>query len=248
MASGNLGDWSLIWDDKGQLLDGLKVAVEVSLISLVLAVAIGLIIALMRMTPGPLSWIAWLYINVFRGLPALVTALWVYFGLSLAIGINFTSFQAGVITLTALYSAYIAEIYRSALLAVPRGHKEAGQALGMRSTRVFVSITLPQATKIAVPNIGSMFIGMVKDTSTLTLIGLVEVVRTTQNIVSLNFEYFPLYTAAAIIYILAAFVIDMIFRGVESGYTVPPKGLVSKLLRARRQRQIARLMAQPATT
>jgi len=118
----------------------------------------------------------------------------------------------------------------------------------MRGTRIFVSITLPQATKIAVPNIGSMFIGMVKDTSTLTLIGLVEVVRTTQNIVSVNFEYFPLYSAAAIIYILAAFVIDLLFRGIESGYTIPPRGLVSRALRSRKQKQIAQLMAQTALT
>ena len=133
----DLGDWSLIWEDKGQLLDGLATAVEVSLLSLVLAVVIGLVIALMRMTTGPLSWIAWLYINIFRGLPALVTALWVYFGLALALDVKLSPFQAGVITLTALYSAYIAEIFRSALLAIPRGHREAGQALGMRGTRVF---------------------------------------------------------------------------------------------------------------
>jgi His/Glu/Gln/Arg/opine family amino acid ABC transporter permease subunit len=248
--AGSLGDWSLIWDDKGQLLRGLKVAVEVSALALVLAVVLGLIIAVLRMTKGPLSWLAWLYINIFRGLPALVTALWVYFGLSLAIGVNLSSFQAGVITLTALYSAFIAEIFRSALLAVPAGHKEAGQALGMRSIRIFVSVTLPQATKIAVPNIGSMFIGMVKDTSTLTLIGLVEVVRVTQNIVSVNFQYFPLYSAAAIIYILAAFVIDLLFRLAESGYSVPPKGAVSKLIRSRRQRQIEQLVTtlEPATT
>jgi His/Glu/Gln/Arg/opine family amino acid ABC transporter permease subunit len=242
----DLGDWGLIWEDKGQLLEGLGTAVEVSVLSLVLAVVIGLVIALMRMTTGPLSWIAWLYINIFRGLPALVTALWVYFGLALALDVKLSPFQAGVITLTALYSAYIAEIFRSALLAIPRGHREAGQALGMRGTRVFFSVVLPQATKIAVPNIGSMFIGMIKDTSTLTLIGLVEVVRTTQNIVSLNFQYFPLYSAAAIIYILVAFVVDALFRGVEGGYTIPPKGAFSRLLRARRQRQINRLMAEPS--
>ena len=215
--AGSLGDWSLIWDDKGQLLDGLKVAFEVSIVALAISVVLGLVIALMRMSKPPFTWIAWLYINIFRGLPALVTALWIFFGVSVATGINFSTFQAGVITLTLLYAAYNAEIFRSALQAVPPGHKEAGQALGMRSSRVFFSVTLPQATKIALPNVGSMFIGMVKDTSTFTLIGLVEVVRTTQNIVSINFQYFPLYTAAAILYILAAFVIDLVFRTVENG-------------------------------
>lgn len=244
--AGSLGNWNVVWDFKGELLHGLGTALEITIVALVLAVVLGMFIALMRMTPGPLSWIAWLYINIFRGLPALVTALWVYFGLAIAINVDFTAFQAGVITLTALYSAYLAEIFRSALLAVPRGHKEAGQALGMRGSRIFFSVTLPQAIKIAVPNVGSMFIGMVKDTSTLTVIGVSELVRTSQNIVSINFEYFPLFSAIAVIYVLVAFVVDAMFRLIETGYTVPPLGFVSRLIRSRRHHQIQRLMAQPA--
>lgn len=240
-------DWGLIWDDRGQLLDGLKVAVEVSVVALVISVFAGLLLALLRMSKPPLSWLAWLYINIFRGVPALVTGLWVFFGLSLVLGVNFSTFQAGVITLTLLYSAFIAEIYRAALSAVPAGHREAGQALGMRPSRVFVSVTLPQATKIALPNIGSMFIGMVKDTSTLTFIGLAEVVRTTQNIVAQNYQYFALYTAAALIYVIAAFLIDLIFRILESLYTAPPRGPVPRLLRTRKRRRIERVVARVAT-
>jgi His/Glu/Gln/Arg/opine family amino acid ABC transporter permease subunit len=239
--------WSLIWDDRAQLLNGLKVAVEVSLVALVIAVFVGLVLAVMRMSKPPLTWIAWLYINIFRGMPALVTGLWVFFGVSLVLGINFSTFQAGVITLSLLYSAFIAEIYRAALAAVPPGHREAGQALGMRGSRVFVSVTLPQATKIALPNIGSMFIGMIKDTSTLTLIGLAEVVRTTQNIVSLNYQYFALYTAAALIYVIVAFLIDLIFRLLESSYTAPPRGAIARLLRRRKRKRIERVVSQLAT-
>jgi His/Glu/Gln/Arg/opine family amino acid ABC transporter permease subunit len=240
-------DWGLIWDDRGQLLNGLKVAIEVSLVALVISVFVGLALAVMRMSKAPLTWIAWLYINIFRGMPALVTGLWVFFGVSIVLGVNFSTFQAGVITLSLLYSAFIAEIYRSALVAVPSGHREAGHALGMRSSRVFVSVTLPQATKIALPNIGSMFIGMVKDTSTLTLIGLAEVVRTTQNIVSLNYQYFALYTAAALIYVLVAFLIDLIFRLLESSYTAPPRGALARLLRARKRKRIERVVSELAT-
>lgn len=240
-------DWGLIWDDRWQLVNGLKVAIEVSLVALAISVVAGLLLAITRMSRPPVSWIAWLYINIFRGVPALVTGLWVFFGLSLALGINFSTFVAGVITLSLLYSAFIAEIYRAALSAVPPGHREAGQALGMRSSRVFVSVTLPQATKIAMPNIGSMFIGMMKDTSTLTLIGLAEVVRTTQNIVSLNYQYFALYTAAALIYVIAAFLIDLIFRLLESSYTAPPRGGISRLLRARKRKRIDRVVSQLTT-
>ena len=108
--------------------------------------------------------------------------IWVYFGLSLVFGINFSVFQAGVIALVLLYSAFISEIFRAALQAIPRGQREAGLALGMHPLRVFGRVILPQATKIAIPNIGSMFIGMVKDTSTFTVIGLLEVVHVTQNL------------------------------------------------------------------
>jgi His/Glu/Gln/Arg/opine family amino acid ABC transporter permease subunit len=240
-------EWSLIWKDRGPLLDGLEVAVEVSVIALALSVVIGLGLAVMRMSRPPFTWIALVYVNIFRGMPALVTALWVFFGVSIVLSYNFTVFQAGIITLTVLYSAFISEIYRAALSAVPPGHREAGQALGMRGSRVFFSVTLPQATKIAIPNIGSMFIGMLKDTSVLTIIGLTEVVRSTQNLITQNYQYFALYTAAALIYIISAFLIDLIFKLIEGGYTVPPRGWIAKLLHSRKRKRIERVVTQLAT-
>jgi hypothetical protein len=103
-------------------------------------------------------------------------------------------------------------------------------------------VTLPQAIKIALPNIGSMFIGMVKDTSTFTVIGLLEVVRVTQNLVATTFQPFVLYTAAAIIYVLAAFAIDVVFRLIEGAYIRPPLGVVGRTLRTRQSRQIASII------
>jgi ABC-type amino acid transport system permease subunit len=138
----------------------------------------------------------------------------------------------------------MAEIFRSALGAIPPGHREAGQALGMRGTRIFFSVVLPQAIKIALPNLGSMFIGMVKDTSTFTVIGLLEVVRVTQNLVSQSFQPFVLYTAAAAIYVLAAFVIDIVFRLIEGAYASPPRGAISRVLRSRKRQRIQQLMAE----
>jgi His/Glu/Gln/Arg/opine family amino acid ABC transporter permease subunit len=241
-------DWGLIWDNHGLLLDGLRVALEVSAVALVLSVAAGLLLALMRLSAPPISWIAALYVNIFRGVPALVSVIWVYFGLSLVLGIQFSTFQAGVIALTLLYSAFIAEIYRSALIAVPKGQREAGLALGMHPLRVFGSVTLPQATKIAIPNIGSMFIGMVKDTSTFTVIGLTEVVRVTQNLNSTYFQPFVLYTAAALLYVAVAFLIDFLFRAVEKVMESPPKGRVAQTLTGRKRRRIGALIDRVASS
>jgi His/Glu/Gln/Arg/opine family amino acid ABC transporter permease subunit len=237
-------NWGLIWQHHGVLLNGLLVAVEVSLLALVISVAGGLLLAMMRMSRPPISWIAVAYINIFRGVPALVSVIWVYFGVSLLLGVDFSVFQAGVIALSLLYSAFMAEIFRSALSAIPNGHREAGQALGMRSIRVFFSVILPQAIKIALPNIGSMFIGMMKDTSTFTVIGLLEVVRVTQNLVSQTFQPFVIYTAAAAMYVIAAFIIDLLFRLFEGAYASPPRGAMSQVLRSRQQRRIRELMTE----
>ncbi len=237
-------DWSLLWELKWDFLHGLLTAAKVAVVGIVLASALGLLLAKVRMGRTPASWIAAAYINIARGLPALVTLVWVYYGFSLLLGINFSVFQAGVITLTVLYSAYIAEIYRAALLAIPRGQREAGVALGMHPVRVFVQVTLPQATKIALPNIGSMFIGMIKDTSVMSVIGLLEVLRVAENSIATNYQYFVLFTAAALTYIIATFVFDFVFRTIEKSVTKPPAGRLAKALDARRRRRIENVVRQ----
>ena len=94
-------DWSLVWEHRSELLHGMLTALEVAAVALVISTAIGLLLALARMGKPPLSWLAVIYINVFRGVPALVSVIWVYFGVSLIIGISFSVFQAGVIALDA---------------------------------------------------------------------------------------------------------------------------------------------------
>jgi His/Glu/Gln/Arg/opine family amino acid ABC transporter permease subunit len=236
--------WILIWDHKSQFIYGLELAVKMAAVALVLSVTLGLLLALARMRGGPVGWVAALYINVFRGMPALVTALWVYFGVSIVVGINFSVFQAGVISLTLLYSAFISEIYRAALLSIHRGQREAGLALGMRPHRVFLKIVLPQATKIAIPNLGSMFIGMIKDTSTFLAIGAAEIIFRTQNMENQYFQPFVLFTAAAGVYVIVSFIIDFLFRNLERMLTVPPSGGIAGIFGRRRQRRIASVISR----
>ena len=231
-------NWSIAWQYRGQLLAGLGTAVEVAAVALVISVVVGIVLALGRMSKPPVSWLATLWVNVFRGIPALVSVLWVYFGWSLLLGINLTPFEAGVVALVLLYGAFIAEIYRSALEAIPRGQREAGLAVGMHRSRVFLHIVLPQATKIAVPNIGSMFIGMVKDTSVFSVVGLLEVIRVTSNIESTTYQPFVLYTVAAGIYVVAAFMIDFLFRLIERTLAKPATGSLSRLVTSRKRRHL----------
>jgi len=235
--------WHLVWDFRSELIQGLVTAINVSISALVLSFFVGLFFALMRMSRfGILRGLSSTYVNVFRGIPALVSVIWVYFGWSLLFGYNFTVYQAGVIALTLLYSSFFAEIFRSALEAVHKGQREAGAALGMSRIRVFRSIVLPQALKIAIPNIGSMFIGMVKDTSTFTVIGLGELVYITQSINAQYFQPFVLFTAAAALYVVAAFVIDYLFRAIESIFSYPRQSPVKRFLTRRKRAQVQRLV------
>jgi His/Glu/Gln/Arg/opine family amino acid ABC transporter permease subunit len=240
-------DWGLVWDHRGDFAHGLLTALEVAGLAIVLSVIVGLLLALARMGRPPVSWVAAFYINVCRGLPVLVTSLWVYFSLSLLLGINFTVFEAGVICLVLLYGAFIAEIYRAALEAIPRGQREAGMALGMSSPRVFVQIVLPQATKIAIPNIGSMLIGMVKDTSVLTVIGLTELLRVGQNLNSVTFQYFVIFTSIGVIYVVVAFVLDFLFRSIERTLATPPRGKVALLVSSRRRKRVEAVVSRLET-
>jgi His/Glu/Gln/Arg/opine family amino acid ABC transporter permease subunit len=238
MTIATVFDWGVAWQYRDQLLQGLAVALEVAATALVISVIIGLILALGRMSKGPVKWLAVIYINIFRGIPAIVSVLWIYFGWSLLIGVNLTVFQAGVIALVLLYSAFIAEIYRSALEAIPNGQREAGLAVGMHHLRIFWHVVLPQATRIAIPNIGSMFIGMVKDTSVFSVIGLLELLRVTENIESSTYQPFVLYTVAAGLYITVAFLIDGLFRLIEKVMSKPSKGWLSHVMTGRRRRRI----------
>jgi His/Glu/Gln/Arg/opine family amino acid ABC transporter permease subunit len=234
--------WSLIWQNKELLFKGLVVALECAGLALGISIVAGLALALARMAKPPLTWFATIYINIFRGVPALVSVIWVYFGWSLLFNINFSVLEAGVIALTLLYSAFLSEIFRTALLSVPRGQREAGLALGMHPLRVFAQVVIPQAGRVALPNVGSMLIGMVKDTSTFSVIGMLEVTYTVQNIESTTFQPFVLYSALAGVYVTAAFVIDFVFRTIEKSLTTPPKGRVSGALTRRRKRRLESLV------
>jgi len=235
--------WHLVWDFRAELLQGLLTALNVAISALLLSLVVGLIFALMKMSRYMiLRGIASTYINVFRGIPALVSVIWVYFGWSLLTGYNFTVYQAGVIALTLLYSSFFAEIFRSALEAVHKGQREAGFALGMTRWRIFRSIVMPQALKIAIPNIGSMYIGMIKDTSTFTVIGLGELVYIVQSVNAQYFQPFVLFTAAAGLYVAAAFLVDFIFRAIESGFTYPRQGAIKRFLTSKKRARVQKLV------
>src|SRR6185295_165422 len=137
-----------------------------------LSLVIGLIIAMCRLSPfAPLSALAYAYVQVFRALSLYVYILWVYFGLPAFVGVRLSPFQAAVLSLTLLNSAYMAEIYRAAIRSIDLGQWEASRSLGMNPIWAFFAIILPQAWRIAVPSLVNQFTDIIKDTSIVALIG-----------------------------------------------------------------------------
>jgi His/Glu/Gln/Arg/opine family amino acid ABC transporter permease subunit len=211
--------WDAVFSNRDLLRHALKNTLWIAIVSMALATVFGMFLALMRTSRwAPLRWLATIYINVVRGIPLLVLLIWVYFGLPLFLGIDpqrFTNFRAGVISLTVFHTAFMSEVFRTGLTAVPPGQREAALSLGMSRPRAFVSIILPQAVRVAVPAAGNDFVGMVKDTSLVGVIGIFELYRTGQKLVSDTFLPFEVWTGISILYIAIVFCIDIVVRLIE---------------------------------
>ena len=182
------------------LLLGAVISVELTLCVMALSLVFGLVLALAKLSPSRiLSTAANVYIEVIRGTPCLLQLFYIYFVLP-AVGIRVEPFLAGVLGLTINYSAYLAEVYRAGIAAVPRGQVEASQALGMSRRKMLRLIVLPQAIRVVIPPLGNYFISLFKDTSLVSTVTVRELMFTGQIIASMNFQYFTIFTIIGIIY------------------------------------------------
>jgi His/Glu/Gln/Arg/opine family amino acid ABC transporter permease subunit len=208
--------WSVVEESFGQLEHGLRITLELSLVSLVLSLGLGLVVALCRMVQfAPLRLAAYVYIQVFRAVSLYIYVLWVYFGIAGATGINFSPLTAGVIALTILNSAYMAEIYRSALGAVDRGQHEAATSLGFGRVQAFTTVILPQAIRTAAPSLVNQFVDIVKDSSIVAIIGTMDLMGVTNQLVGFYRAPFELYTLVAFFYLTIVLVISALAAGLE---------------------------------
>jgi His/Glu/Gln/Arg/opine family amino acid ABC transporter permease subunit len=203
----NPTNYQFAWEVVGQyrvwLLEGVILTLKIALVSMAFAMVFGLVIALLRMSPiWPVRTLASLYISIFRAIPPLVFILWMYYGVTLVTGLNIEAFWSGVICLSLQYAAWLAEIYRAGLQAIDKGQREAALSTGLSRTRAFVKVIWPQAWRIIIPPMANNFVGIIKDSSLVGVIGLNELMRQSQIATSLTFRPFELYTAAMGIYIV----------------------------------------------
>jgi glutamine transport system permease protein len=145
--------------------------------------------------------VAGVYIESVRGTPLMVQVMFLYFGLPLALGMRITPLTAGIVAIAVNSGAYIAEIVRGAVQSINVGQYEAGRSIGLSRRQTMISIIWPQAFKRMIPPLGNQFIISLKDTSLLVVIGVAELTRTGQEIISTNFRAFEVWLTVAIMYL-----------------------------------------------
>ncbi len=171
-----MGDlWRVLTDNSDQFLSGFGVTVRLVVISFVIAMVVGTLVAALRIAPSKLlQRLGGVYVETFRNIPLLVLLFISFAGLRRA-GVQIDPWVAGTASLGLYTAAYVAEALRSGVFAVGKGQIEAGLSLGLPYRAVMRRIVLPQATRIVIPAIGNEFIAMIKDSALVSIIGVQEV-------------------------------------------------------------------------
>ena len=196
------------------MLEGSEVTLEIFCVTLVLALPLGILAALGRLSPlSPLSRFMEFYIWLMRGTPLMLQLLFVYFALPM-VGILLPDIAAALLAFTLNYAAYFAEIYRGGILSIDRGQTEAAVALGMPKGMCFLRIILPQVVKRVIPAVGNEVITLVKDTSLAFTIAVAEMFTIAKQLSSANTTMVPLI-AAGVFYYVFNFIVAWTMERIE---------------------------------
>ncbi|NCC82403.1 MAG: amino acid ABC transporter permease [Clostridia bacterium] len=197
------------------LLNATLKTIELTLMAIFLGTIIGLFVALIKISQKkPLVLIGTMYTWIFRGMPLLVQLFIIYYGLP-SIGIEFTAHQAAVMGLSLCGGAYIAEIIRAGIQSIDKGQMEAAYSLGMSWQQAMFRVIIPQSFKRLIPPMGNEFITLLKDTSLVAVISMVELLRAAQTQASATFKPFEMYMTAGVIYLLLTTIFTIIFKKIE---------------------------------
>ena len=214
--------WGLLQNNYQELLKGLGVTIALALISFAIAMVIGIIFGMFSVSPyKPLRWIAEIFVDVIRGIPLMSVAAFIFWGIPNLIEsmtgqqspIN--AFVAGTIALSLNAGAYIAEIVRGGIQAVPVGQMEASRSLGISYSKTMRKIILPQATKIMLPNFVNQFVIALKDTTIVSAIGLAELFKTGKDIIARNYQSFRMYAILAVLYLIIITLLTRLAKRLE---------------------------------
>ncbi len=198
------------------LLQGLGLTLELAVVSLCIAMVLGIIAALMGLSGNPvLQAINAAFVAVIRCSPLLVQAFFIYFGVTGAIGIRMSAFVAGVIALSLNAGGYLSEIFRGGIQSVDPGQVEAARSLGLSSRQTTWRIVLPQAIRICLPSVVNQWCITIKDTSIICVIGLAELTRMGQQIIARTYRSFEVWLMVFVLYFVVIYALTIFARYME---------------------------------
>lgn len=207
--------WSMLLMALGQTM-------LLTLLSLIFAFIIGLVFGIMNVTKvKPLNFIATVYVDGIRGVPLIVLAFFVYFGIPMLIrnmgvaNFRLDALTAGTIALSLNAGAYMAEIFRAGIQSVDKGQMEAARSLGLGYGKAMQKVVLPQAIRTMIPSIINQFIISLKDTSILSVIGFPELTKAGNIIAAINFDTFSVWAIVAIMYMIVITTLSRIAKIIE---------------------------------
>ncbi len=198
------------------LTSGVWATLLISLVSIVIAVLIGVIVALAALSKRKLlRGFNRVYVEMFRSVPLLVLLLWVYYGLPVVAGIQFGVFAAGLISLALSDSAFEAEIFRAGIQSVPKGQWEAGRSIGLTSWQVMRLVVLPQAIRRILPALGNQFVYVLKMSSLISVVGYQELTRRANELTLVEYRPLEIYTVLVLEYLLLILAVSWLVRRLE---------------------------------
>ncbi|MDO4796461.1 MAG: amino acid ABC transporter permease [Coriobacteriales bacterium] len=206
----------LLQESMPLLLNGLVLTLELSAVSLVIAMVLGILASLMGMAKNPvLRGINRVYVAIIRGTPLLVQGFFIYFGITGLLNIRISAFMAGVIALSLNAGGYLSEIFRGGIQAVDPGQREAARSLGLSARQTTWRIIIPQAIRICIPSVVNQWCITIKDTSIISVIGLAELTKVGQQIIARTYRSFEVWIIVGIMYFIIIYLLTILARYVE---------------------------------
>ncbi|MFH0244971.1 amino acid ABC transporter permease [Streptomyces sp. HK10] len=200
------------------MLEGLKITLSLAALAVVFALAVGLVVAWMRMSRFvALRWLAQGYLALIRGTPLVAQLFVIYYGLVTVVDIS--SFWSAVIGLTVHTGAYMAEIFRSGVQSVPKGQTESARSVGMSRTQALRIVVAPQAFRSILPSLGNQFIIAVKDTAVASFITVPDLFMQAQKLAAATYEPLTYYLISAAYYLAVVMLLTALLRRLERRHT-----------------------------
>lgn len=193
-------------------LEGLAMTVFLTVVTFALAVTLAVPLAVARLARSRIvRWPADAFVEFIRATPLILQLIYIFYVLP-GIGLRLDPVTAAIVGLTMNYSAYMSEVYRSGIMAVPRGQYEAAISLGLPWRTMFMKVILPQAVRIVLPALGNYLISLFKDTALASVVTVQELMFRGEIIASRNYQYFTVYTVTAILYFAVSYPSALLVR------------------------------------